>query len=61
MIRDEPSRTAYLFQTELELTVKAENPPRLWPADIYQAFKKFGIAQVKYRFRENLLGQKAFD
>ena len=28
--------------------MKSENPPRLWPADIYNAFKKLGIAQVAY-------------
>jgi len=28
--------------------VKAETPARLWPADIFQAFKKLGIAQVAY-------------
>ena len=28
--------------------MKAENPPRLWPRDIYQSFKKLGIAQVAY-------------
>jgi sulfopyruvate decarboxylase alpha subunit len=32
----------------LERTVKAESPLRLWPRDIYQAFKKLGIAQVAY-------------
>jgi len=50
--------------------LKAETPPRPWAADIYRAFKKLGVAQVAYvpdgahiknRFRENLLGQKAFD
>src|SRR4051812_4947426 len=28
--------------------VKAETPPRLWPADIYKAFKRLKIAQVAY-------------
>ena len=28
--------------------MKAETPARLWPADIFQAFKKLGIAQVAY-------------
>jgi sulfopyruvate decarboxylase alpha subunit len=28
--------------------MKAENPPRLWPQDIYSAFKRLGIAQVAY-------------
>jgi sulfopyruvate decarboxylase alpha subunit len=28
--------------------VKAENPPRAWAADIFQALKKLGIAQVAY-------------
>lgn len=28
--------------------MKADNPPRAWSADIYQAFKKLGIAQVAY-------------
>ena len=28
--------------------MKAETPARLWPADIFQAFKKLGVAQVAY-------------
>ena len=32
----------------VERTVKAEEPARLWPRDIYEAFKKLGIAQVAY-------------
>ena len=28
--------------------MKAETPSRLWPADIFQAFKKLNIAQVAY-------------
>ena len=28
--------------------MKAETPARLWPADIYKAFKRLGIAQVAY-------------
>jgi sulfopyruvate decarboxylase alpha subunit len=28
--------------------VKAENPPRLWPADIFKTFKRLEIAQVAY-------------
>jgi sulfopyruvate decarboxylase alpha subunit len=28
--------------------VKAENPPRLWPRDIYAAFKRLGLAQIAY-------------
>lgn len=28
--------------------MKAENPPRLWPADIYKSFKRLNIAQVAY-------------
>jgi sulfopyruvate decarboxylase alpha subunit len=28
--------------------VKAENPPRLWPKDIFSAFKRLKIAQVAY-------------
>jgi sulfopyruvate decarboxylase alpha subunit len=28
--------------------VKAENPPRLWPQDIYNAFKRLSIVQVAY-------------
>ena len=29
-------------------SVKAENPARVWPRDIYNAFKKLRIAQVAY-------------
>jgi sulfopyruvate decarboxylase alpha subunit len=28
--------------------VKAETPSRVWPRDVYQSFKKLGIAQVAY-------------
>jgi sulfopyruvate decarboxylase alpha subunit len=28
--------------------MKAESPQRLWPQEIYQAFKRLGIAQVAY-------------
>lgn len=28
--------------------MKAENPPRLWPADIFKTFKRLEIAQVAY-------------
>jgi sulfopyruvate decarboxylase alpha subunit len=28
--------------------VKAENPPRVWAQDIYNAFKRLGIVQVAY-------------
>ncbi len=28
--------------------MKAENPARLWPGDIYRTFKRLGIAQVAY-------------
>jgi sulfopyruvate decarboxylase alpha subunit len=28
--------------------VKAETPPRLWPADVYKTFKRLEIAQVAY-------------
>jgi sulfopyruvate decarboxylase alpha subunit len=28
--------------------VKAENPPRLWPQDIYDTFKRLNIVQVAY-------------
>ena len=28
--------------------MKAESPPRLWPADIYKSFKRLGISQVGY-------------
>lgn len=28
--------------------MKAENPKRLWPADIYQAFKRLAVRQVAY-------------
>jgi sulfopyruvate decarboxylase TPP-binding subunit len=32
----------------MELTVKAETPPRTWPGDIYKAFKRLRIQQVAY-------------
>ena len=28
--------------------MKAENPPRLWPRDIYATFKRLGITQIAY-------------
>lgn len=28
--------------------MKAENPPRSWPADVHNAFKRLGIAQIAY-------------
>ena len=28
--------------------MKAENPPRLWPADIFKTFKRLEIAQIAY-------------